>query len=168
MPLASQAAVSLGEDSAQVIAHQVDGHHVLGAVLGRALKLGALPGGLPPVRGPLVRAHDRSGVGYRMPRYGCRRRHGCKRPLAFIGGSRAATVPAIVTRCSRCSEGSRADCRFSGRHGWLYPEAGSESSKRRGTTGITGLREPDDEDTGTGRPAPRARTARDRGGAQAT
>jgi pyridinium-3,5-bisthiocarboxylic acid mononucleotide nickel chelatase len=29
---------------------------------------------------------------------------------------------------------SRTDCRFSGGHGWLYPEADSESSKRRGTT----------------------------------
>jgi hypothetical protein len=43
---------------------------------------------------------------------------------------------------------------FSAHHGWLYPEADSEPSKRRGTTGITGLGEPDDEDTGTGRPAP--------------
>ena len=43
------------------MAHQVDDHHVLGAVLGRALKLSALPGGLPPVRGPLVRALDRPG-----------------------------------------------------------------------------------------------------------
>jgi dihydrofolate reductase len=42
--------------------------------------------------------------------------------------------PAIVTRCCRCSEGSRTDCRFSERRGWFYPEAGSGSGKRRGTT----------------------------------
>jgi hypothetical protein len=59
------------------------------------------------------------------------------------GGSRSAAVAAIATRCYRCSEGSRPDCWFSGRQGWLL--FGSRLRRGCGATPRTSLR---------GRPAP--------------